>query len=1493
MSNDSKMSLVLHRNQTLENRLFRVQKGCKVQFVRGSSLYGIDIEVNVNFPKDNVNFERSVYHTLETNSTSEQEVIAELIFALAGSFHYFFCTVGNKKDVLGSGYLLVEPELRVGNNLVLGLDSVQCQTVLSKCLGVFDEWKDRLKVAYKTGYNMIHFTPIQELGVSQSAYSLRDHKRLNSSFNSKTTTYTYDDVKQFVQFMEKEWKILSITDVVLNHTANESEWIHEHPDCVYNLDNSRHLRPAYLLDRVLWHTTLDIIDGKWDEQGLTIEINDEDHLSKLRDILLNHYLPKVKIYEMFLVNVEEVLKEFKPSLEAYLANKLDISTAQKSIVVIQDPEYRRYKSSVDIDSAIKYIVEKISRHDVSNQDWVQNCCNSLKAILEQKNNEITKEINYHLTSGVENVIHATRYERLQPHGPKIKFVSKVHPLVTQYFTHYGKDSDLENEESLIYDKRFSIFMMAHNGWVMNDNPLRNFAEPGSNVYLRRELIAWADSVKLRYGKKPDDCPFLWQYMKEYVEKTAEIFHGIRLDNCHSTPIELAEYLLDAARKIRPDLYLIAELFTSQEDLDNIFVNRLGITSLIRESLAAWNAHELGRYIYRFGGEPTGAFVRVDARPLTPSVAHAILFDLTHDNESPVIKRSSFDLLPTAAVVAMSYSATGSNRGYDELVPHHIHVVKESRPYAVFDESDSRPDGVSMKTGIMAAKKLFNDLHLRLGKEGYAEIFVDQVDPNTIAITRHNPITHKSVVLVARTSFSVPANPEETGYIRPIRIAGRINEVLFETKMSGNQEYEKNSGFINGLKNFTAKIKQHLQVSESDMVQVDLTLDGFNEVKFVNFTPSSVIAFDVSLDSHHINAINELRSVISCKDEIKSIVDSLTLNDLNFILFRIEQEERDEFAGGVYNIPNFTSFVYCGFVGLYFYWRDIRTKNDLGHPICDNLRNGHWLPRYIADRLKKRETTKPLGLWLEKSFNPLSLIPPTFKPRYFDIIITPVYMLLIERLWSLCSDFIQNGSNFIKLLALGSVALVGFNSSSPLPPLASSIYLKSPPVTIAAGLPHFASGYMRNWGRDTFISLRGLLLVTGRFDDACNIILGFAGCLRHGLIPNLLDRGVNARYNCRDAVWWWLQSIKDYISIVPNGEKILSLPVKRLYPKDDDDAKIDTEIIEELQVVMQEALQRHFEGINFIERNAGPKIDSQMTEKGFNIKAGVNRKTGFVFGGNEWNCGTWMDKMGSSAKAGNKGKPSSPRDGSAIELIGLSKSVVTWLGDLYKNGAYKFDGVEAQGEKWTWNHWAKLIQDNFEKYFWIDSDSRNFSENVNVKLVNRLGIYKDSFGATHEWQDYQLRPNLVIAMAVAPELFDASHAQKALSLVEEVLVGPLGMKTLDPSDWNYRGDYDNSNDSDDYKVAHGFNYHQGPEWLWPLGYYLRARLEFDENKSGAIKHINELLSNHYQHLESTPWMGLPELTNSNGKECWDSCKNQAWSAATILDVLFDIYKLPKM
>ncbi|XP_071444480.1 glycogen debranching enzyme [Hetaerina americana] len=1582
--------LTLNDEEHHDSILYRLEKGWVLQFRLGASLLGRRVTIYVNHPastsQDPKEFDRHTYHILQwktdnhatdatpntsdgvmSSATDGTAIYAEILLSQAGSFHYYFTHDGSKDlSSNGSGFFLVDPVLRVGvegQEEQLALDCIQCQTVLSKCLGPFSSWEAKLKVSAESGYNMVHFTPIQKLGGSNSAYSLSDQLGLNPVFSTPEKKVSFDDIEALVVKMKEEWKVLSVCDIVLNHSANESAWLRQHPECTYNLCNSPHLRSAYLLDALLAKLGAEIAAGDWASSGVPPNIHTEEHLAALRTVLHGFCLPKVRIPELRMINVPALVAEFSKLASERVAPAPIESTPGKpeQLKIIQDPKFQRLQSTVDMEQAL--LLFNVYRSDCFDEESrLRRCTAAFRARLEELNRCAWDEGMSHISSAVENVIAHVRYHFVSGDGPRQACVSEKTPLVPRYFKELPMDpsviTTMQDEERLMYSAQASQ-IMAHNGWVMNDDPLRNFAAPDSDVYLRRELIAWGDSVKLRYGDKPEDCPYLWQHMREYVEQTARIFHGVRLDNCHSTPIPVAEYLLDAARRIRPDLYVVAELFTNSDQKDNIFVNRLGITSLIREAMSAWDPHELGRLVYRYGGEPVGAFSLSMTRPLMPAIAHALFLDVTHDNPSPVEMRSPYDLLPSAALVASASCASGSNRGYDEIVPHHIHVVNEARQYSEWFDGVQITSSqfVNIHSGIIVAKRALNKLHFELGKSGFNQVYVDQVDPDVVAVTRHCPRTHRSVVLIAHSAFSKDATcMRDASRLAPLRVEGTVDRVILEaavvhksSKSGGSrfQHYEafkKDPSWIGGLCDYEVDIQEDIPLRESKFLKEreGVREGGMTTVDFTqHFQPGSVVAIRVSLYQKVQDSLAKLSSLMNVSGEgakvLTAVVSRMKLVDLNRALYHCDQEERDEgWGGGAYDIPNFGPMVYCGLQGFISLLSVIRPQNDLGHPMCGNMRDGNWMIDYVWQRLEKDEGTKELAQWLKEAVVPLKDIPRYLVPCYFDALLTFVYRCLLKRSWSLMSRFVQDGSTFVRGLGMGSVQCCGLVKSAPLPPLSPRIFPPLPPkrkvtrkvpseaeaerkeeeeveeqacATLSAGLPHFSTGYMRNWGRDTFISLRGLLLLTGRHEDARYHILGYASCLRHGLIPNLLDKGTHARFNCRDAVWWWLYAIRNYVEDVPSGETILQDVVSRIFPTDDSPpiADPDSSSAKEMPLceVMQEALNVHFQGLKFRERGAGRTIDAHMSDLGFNIEIGVNLETGFVYGGNEHNCGTWMDKMGSSEKAGNRGKPATPRDGSAIELVGLSAAVVQWLSGMNKRGLYPHNGVQRTDDCdgvrtfWTFEDWASKIRDNFEKHFWIGKKDEEFGSTINSKLVNRRCIYKDSVGASQPWADYQLRPNFSVAMAVAPELFDVSHAWKALLIADEVLRGPLGMKTLDPSDWAYRGSYDGANDSDDSSVAHGFNYHQGPEWLWPMGFFLRARLTFAQ-KSGLLEEgtgdlrlqktaaaIRSLLAAHFSEVQSSPWRGLPELTNKDGGYCGGSCRTQAWSNACTLEVLYDL------
>jgi len=80
-------------------------------------------------------------------------------------------------------------------------------------------------------------------------------------------------------------------------------------------------------------------------------------------------------------------------------------------------------------------------------------------------------------------------------------------------------------------------------------------------------------------------------------------------------------------------------------------------------------------------------------------------------------------------------------------------------------------------------------------------------------------------------------------------------------------------------------------------------------------------------------------------------------------------------------------------------------------------------------------------------------------------------------------------------------------------------------TVIAGYHWF-----EDWGRDSLISLPGLTLVTGRFEDAREVLLTFKHYCRNGIIPNRFpDRvGDTPIYNTVDATLWFFNAILQYI-----------------------------------------------------------------------------------------------------------------------------------------------------------------------------------------------------------------------------------------------------------------------------------------------------------------------------------------------------------------------------
>jgi len=87
------------------------------------------------------------------------------------------------------------------------------------------------------------------------------------------------------------------------------------------------------------------------------------------------------------------------------------------------------------------------------------------------------------------------------------------------------------------------------------------------------------------------------------------------------------------------------------------------------------------------------------------------------------------------------------------------------------------------------------------------------------------------------------------------------------------------------------------------------------------------------------------------------------------------------------------------------------------------------------------------------------------------------------------------------------------------------------VESTAGRKAVIAGYhwFESWGRDTFISLPGLMLVTGKYNDAKDILQSFIQYSKSGLIPNFVsDKSGIPVYDTVDGTLWYVNAVLQYV-----------------------------------------------------------------------------------------------------------------------------------------------------------------------------------------------------------------------------------------------------------------------------------------------------------------------------------------------------------------------------
>ena len=144
-------------------------------------------------------------------------------------------------------------------------------------------------------------------------------------------------------------------------------------------------------------------------------------------------------------------------------------------------------------------------------------------------------------------------------------------------------------------------------------------------------------------------------------------------------------------------------------------------------------------------------------------------------------------------------------------------------------------------------------------------------------------------------------------------------------------------------------------------------------------------------------------------------------------------------------------------------------------------------------------------------------------------------------------------------------------------------------------------------------------------------------------------------------------------------------------------------------------------------------------------------------------------------------------------------------------------------------------------------------------------------------DASIRPNQIFAVSLFHRMLPPDREASVVETVRRHLLTPYGLRTLAPSDAQYRGRYEGD------PLSRDGAYHQGTVWPWLIGPFVEASLAVNQGSAEARRQALDWLSPLLEYLDGEGTGQLPEVFDGEAPHRAGGAIAQAWSVAELLRI----------